>query len=360
MLLSVIIPTRNREDVLSGLLGSLARQPAVPFEWEVLVVDNDSSDDTAERTREATSDFPVPLQYVLETELGLHAARHRGAYEANGEIVAFLDDDMLVEQGWVRGVLPIQEGRADAVMGRILPKWLSSPPEWLYSLCHTDGDNMICGYLGILDLGDETRPLPWHLVFGGNLFIPKQLLFRLGGFNPDSLPPDMLRFRGDGESGLMARFQQEKLASVYEPTATVYHLIDSDRLSREYLARRAFNQGISASFTDYRSRNGLAPQLALEPLRSRALTGLLALPAGSALVTAARKLKRLLSPKRPLPASDVREEMDEAFRRGWLFHRREVRRDEAVRRRLLKETYLDEGRPANLHEQPMQTAGGSS
>ena len=337
MLLSVVIPTRNRARFLEDLLDSLARQVEVPFAWEVVIVDNGSTDDTAAVSDRKNNQLPITIRHVGEPEPGLHCARHRGAKEARGEIVSYIDDDMILETTWVLGAEPIAAGRADAVVGRIMPRWQAPPPDWLQALI----GGGVYGYLGLLDLGTAPRPVDPLMVFGGGCFLPRKLLFELGGFHPDGVPPDRLRYRGDGETALMARFKQAGRLSLYDPRATAWHIIGPERLTAEYLCRRAYHQGVSDSFTQYRAAHGLSgvPPTTTRWERVRQMS-----PAELAQAVA-RKARRgvtgLIGRLTNSPVADVERRMAEAYQAGWRFHREQVNGDPALLEYVLKPTFLD-------------------
>jgi glucosyl-dolichyl phosphate glucuronosyltransferase len=246
--LSVIIPTRNHAQLVSDLLNTLAAQESAAFPWEVLVIDNGSTDQTAHMTKQKCQALPIDIRYIYEGRPGLHNGRHRGALEARGKFLAYLDDDVLVTPAWIRGVERLSKGQADAVMGRVLPKWEVRPPGWLKALSREPG------FLSLLDMGAGGFYIDPRFVYGDNFFIAAKTVFKLGGFHPDGMPANLLRFRGDGEYGLMLKFKAAGMRAWYEPLATVYHRIPRERMSVDYLCRRSYAQGISDSFTEIRAR----------------------------------------------------------------------------------------------------------
>lgn len=346
MHLSVIIPTRNRAPALAVLLESLGNQRPVPFDWEVVVVDNGSTDTTAEVVQRQQATLPITLRCVYEPEPGLHQGRHRGAREARGDVLAYLDDDTIVVRDWVRGNELIAQGRAEAVVGRILPFWGARPPDWVGSLWHwmPQGTGRCMGYLSLLDLGPEVRPVEPGYVYGCNCFIRKVTLEQLGGFHPDGMPRELLRFRGDGETGLMRKFKQQGLRSFYDPRATVLHVIDAHRLTVSYMEQRAYNQGISNSFTVLRAAHGLPGSPAPSPRNLyHRLRGKTPVEVGQAIVRRGRELlKRLvgnLAPNDLYP--DLRTRIAAAYQEGYDFHQREVQNDPDLLAYVLRESYLD-------------------
>jgi hypothetical protein len=262
---SVVVPTRNRAGRVARLLDSIAKIPVTDFSWEVIVVDNGSTDGTAAIVRQAASTAPVPLKYVVEPEPGLHACRHRGAQEACGAVVAYLDDDTQVHREWLRGAEPLRKGLADAVVCRILPQWEAPVPSWLGDLVSTG----VYGPLTLLDLGREQQEVEAGFVWGAGFFIKRSLVFDLAGFHPDTMPVELLRFRGDGESGLMRKFAAAGHRAWYDPASVVEHAVSAERMTHSYLRERSYRQGISDSFSEMReelfSRRGARP--GTEPAR---------------------------------------------------------------------------------------------
>lgn len=337
MLLSVIIPTRNRAAHLADLLDSLAAQEPVTFDWEVIVVDNASTDDTPEVARQKAAALPITIRYAHEPNLGLHHGRHRGAKEAAGTFLGYLDDDMILAPTWIQGVTMAAQGRADAVVGRVLPQWEVQPPGWVKALASEGIDN----YLGLLDLGTTARPVEPVMVLGGNAFLPRQALFELGGFHPDGVPTNLLRYRGDGETGLMVKFKQKGMRSWYDPRATAYHIISADRLTIEYICQRAYRQGISDSFTQIRAAHGLGEV----PFSGHGLgtfvEKLRTIRPAQAAQTVTRKVGKALGLASFLPYHEIQEQIVQAYREGWQFHQDEVRRDPDLLTYVLKPTYLE-------------------
>jgi glycosyltransferase involved in cell wall biosynthesis len=357
VLLSVIIPTRNRAQRLADLLDSLAAQEPVPFEWEVIVVDNASTDATAEVARQKSENLPITIRYVLEPRLGLHHGRHRGAKEAQGTFLGYLDDDTIVAPSWVQGVRLLVQGQADAVVGRILPQWEAEPPGWLQAMIQARGG--VFDYLTLLDLGTVAKPVDPAYVWGANFFLPRQLVFDLGGFHPDAVPSDLLHYRGDGESALMWKFKQAGLRSYYDPMATVFHVIGADRLTLEYICQRAYNQGISASFTQIRAARGLpgsplpnsSNESRSERLNShwKSLKSLYGKLRRKSIADVARivgtrtkrTVARTISKPRKGPYAEIQAKIDKAFRAGWQFHQNEVKTDPGLLEYVLRQTYLE-------------------
>jgi glucosyl-dolichyl phosphate glucuronosyltransferase len=338
ILLSIVIPTRNHAQLVSELLDTFAVQMVVPFQWEVLVVDNGSSDQTAKLAKQKFSSLPIDIRYIHEPRLGLHYGRHRGALEARGRFLAYLDDDVLLTPAWIQGAERLISGQAEAVVGRILPKWEARPPAWLRTLSHEPG------FLSLLDMGPTGFYIDPKFVYGDNFFIATQTLLDLKGFHPDGMPTHQLRYRGDGEYGLMLKFTKAGLRAWYEPIATVYHRIPRERMTMEYLFNRSFAQGISDSFTEIRSKQ-YDPTFLLDhnirhhevirrpfPFYMRRIKEL--------------PLRRILSnllyrvmKHVPLTQHNIKIRLNKALMAGYEYHQAEVRRDPQLLQWVLQMDY---------------------
>src|SRR3989338_6158547 len=152
--ITVILPTRNRADQLQGALERLAAQETGgQFTYEVLIVDNGSTDATRQVVEAWQPRFPVPLRYLYEERPGRPWALNSGMAAARGAIFAFTDDDILTTPTWLAALWRcFQEEGADGVGGKILPQWTAPRPPWL-----TDEAVRHIGELGCLDHGDLRR-----------------------------------------------------------------------------------------------------------------------------------------------------------------------------------------------------------
>ncbi len=342
--LSVIVPTRDRADLLEGLLSSLAVQTCPAERFEVLVVDNGSRD----RTKEVAASFSGRirnLRCLADDRPGLHVGRHLGMKEAGGEILVFADDDVEAAPSWLEGV--DESFREDGVVlagGRNLPKFEAPPPEWILEMWKEDQEgNRILGYLSILDLGEEIRPVDPELVYGCNFSIRKTTLLEAGGFHPDSVPRELIRYRGDGESHVSRHIRRNGYKALYHPKASVHHRVPGDRLTEEYFLRRAFNQGISDSYTEIRERflgaeaapaGGEGSPSLFDRLKGRSPRELFD--------TLLRKCSASLGRENRDRFAIIHRRIAEAYREGRRFHAEEVSKDPALLEWVVKERYFDD------------------
>lgn len=234
--LTVILCTYNRCHGLAEALTTLTRQRVNSnVNWEVLVIDNNSNDNTAEVYNRFRVSFPVSLRYVFEAKQGLSHARNRGINEAFGKWVAFAEDDELADENWVQSVVDtFQEYACDAVAGKIELAWHSPRPTWV-----TDD---LLGFLGHLDYGTTQKLTRDRPPFGGNMAFGKSVFATIGLFDTQ-LGRQGRKLIGGEEIELYDRFLQAGMTAVYQPKALMYHVVDKNRLRKSYFRKLHFNEG---------------------------------------------------------------------------------------------------------------------
>lgn len=254
MFASIIIPTYNRDRYLKQCVLSLTQQSFYTDEYEILIIDNGSTDNTksvSEQLIQSCSKHQI--RYVYEPEPGLLSGRHRGALESKGEICIFVDDDIEASVDWLAAINEgFQDRNVQLIGGRNLPKYESEPPEWLKWFWMEHPLGKFCCELSLLDFGGEVRKIDANYVWGLNFSIRRQALFDLGGFHPDCIPKYLQHFQGDGETGLTRKANEQKLNSIYHPHALVFHRVPASRMTYEYFEQRYFYQGVSSSYTHVR------------------------------------------------------------------------------------------------------------
>ena len=256
-MISVIIPTRNRADLLAASLDSLTRQTLVTSEFEIWVIDNGSTDNTAQVIRQY-QDRLSNLDSIYAEEPGLHTGRHAGMKAARGEILVFADDDIEAFPTWLTA---IKESFADEsvamVGGNNLPMFLEPPPAWLKNMWQrTDRrGNHIVTALSIIEFRKPIKQISPYLIWGCNFAIRKAVLFAAGGFHPDGMPKELIRFRGDGETHVARYVVESGLKCVFNAGASVYHKVTPERMTFKYFRQRGFNQGVSDSYTALRNQD---------------------------------------------------------------------------------------------------------
>jgi glucosyl-dolichyl phosphate glucuronosyltransferase len=253
---SVIIATYNRADDLRDTLGSLAGL-SPQGTWEVIVVDNNSQDETRSVVLEVATRFPVELHYLFEKEQGRCAALNRGIGAARGEIIVTTDDDVRVEADWLdQAADALEQLQCDYVGGKVLPIWGGERPAWL-----PNHGGRPWSVVALLDYGE--KPLVFdqqHVPIGVNLAFRRECFSRAGLWdNRVGRKAGTLLGQEVREWGLRAR--AAGLRGFYAPKMTLRHIITKDRLTKRYFRRWFYWNGISRALLYEQSRiNMEAPE----------------------------------------------------------------------------------------------------
>jgi glucosyl-dolichyl phosphate glucuronosyltransferase len=228
MNITVILCTYNRCQSLAKALSSVAlsRLPE-SVAWEVLVVDNNSRDQTGDVVADFCGRYPSRFRYLFESQPGKSYALNSGIAEAQGDVLAFMDDDVIVEPMWLqRLTAPLLKGKWAGCGGRILPQWRYTSPRWL-----PEGRYALAP-LAAFDLGLEAGRLE-EAPFGTNMAFQKALFAKYGGFRTDLGPRPGSEIRSeDTELGNRLLAAGEQLW--YEPSAIVHHEVHQNRLRKHY------------------------------------------------------------------------------------------------------------------------------
>jgi glycosyltransferase involved in cell wall biosynthesis len=234
---SVIISTHNRSASLRRTVRSILRCTGGDDLYEVIVVDNGSTDDTLEVIRALTQDHSGRrLAYIRECRLGVHNARHAGARAAHAPLLLYTDDDVEVEPQWVRAYVDAFSGHPEMVAagGPALPKWETEPAAWLRDMVASDlASRHMCSELSLIDFGDTFHP-DGGVFFSLNMAIRFDALRMFGGFQPELFGSRLL---GPGEWGLVHVMQRAGAPIGYVPQAMVRHRIPPERMRPEHFER---------------------------------------------------------------------------------------------------------------------------
>jgi glucosyl-dolichyl phosphate glucuronosyltransferase len=241
MNVTVIIVTYNRCQSLARTLQSVAASslPA-SIEWEVLVVDNNSTDQTLQVVEQFGARYPGRFRYLREPNPGKSFGLNAGILASRGDILAFVDDDVTVESTWLRNLTaPLQRREWAGTGGRILLERRFSPPRWLA----LDGPWNMGGMLAGFDLGDKPHELH-EAPYGTNMAFQKSMFEKYGLFRTDLGPSpnrEIPRPNEDTEFGRRLMAAGEHL--YYEPSAVVHHPVPQDRIKKEYFLAWWFDYG---------------------------------------------------------------------------------------------------------------------
>ena len=240
MELSIIISTYNNAASLVRTLDSVAKQDYDKKVWECVVVNNNSTDDTAERVASFAKANPdVNLKFVDEPQQGLSFARNRGIVESKGQIVAFIDDDETVNEGFVSAYIDLFHNHGAFVgSGALKVCYESKRPRWMSHYT----EKMIANPF---DLGKEIVTVTSKITpTGGNMAFNREVFNLYGNFDT-SLGRKGGELFGGEENDIFARVRDLGERVFYTPHAIAYHHIADRKLTPEYFDKLSYGVGVS-------------------------------------------------------------------------------------------------------------------
>lgn len=217
--ISVIICTYNREKFLPGALNSLTKQTVIPDDFEIILVNNNSTDNTELISKRFIDDNPqLHIKYFVETQKGLSAARNRGIKESSAGLIIFIDDDAEVTENYLQTAINFFDkfSNVDSMGGKIIPIYENGKePEWL--------SEYLWGLVTKCDWGDKIRNYPYSKYPPGcSMAFRKKVFDEIGLFNTDLL------LRSD-DKYIFRQMEDANKKYLYNPDFIVYHHIDKER-----------------------------------------------------------------------------------------------------------------------------------
>jgi glycosyltransferase involved in cell wall biosynthesis len=231
-LISIVICTHNRVDLVHNAIASLLEQDILPGKSEFIIVDNASTDHTHEVVEKFMVDHPN-IQYVYEPIIGLSFARNHGWQVARSDYVAYLDDDSLVSPHWLMKALEIIANQSPlAFGGPFYPFYITPKPAWYKDeygsyvkakqACFTDDESFITG---------------------GNMCIRREVLEKEHGF-PEELGMKGNKFSYGEETFLFRRLVTQYGKCLYfDPEFFIYHLVRPEKMHFLTLMQMRFASG---------------------------------------------------------------------------------------------------------------------
>ena len=238
--LSIVICTYNRDKYLQKCLDHLARQTADNEQFEILVINNRSTDSTEQVCRDFQQRNPdLQFRYYFEPRQGLSFCRNRGIEESRSPVISYLDDDAFADTGYADNLISYfkHNPAVDAVGGKVTPIYQSQEPPWM--------SKFLLPLVAALDKGEKTRPFTGReFPIGANMAFRRSALEETGLFHTGlGRKADTL---GSGEEkDLFYRMKKQHRKVHYLPGAHVMHHIPDERLSIEYIKKMA--RGIGKS-----------------------------------------------------------------------------------------------------------------
>jgi len=249
--LTIIICTYNREASLESTLKSLSRQEGIDKDraWEIIVVDNNSNDKTKEIVQRFSKNHNI--RYIFENKQGKSFALNTGIKNANAQILAFTDDDVIVDPYWVASIFKAVKLNPHylAFGGKVVPIWPDKIPSWIQK--EGPYSKPIVGSAIVShDHGDLIKEYDVRMWIppGCNVFFKRKVFELFGGYREDLGPrPGKPGFyHEDSEFGF--RLKKNGVNILYFPKARVYHPVDEKRLTKTFMVRYFWNSGLAYYF----------------------------------------------------------------------------------------------------------------
>ena len=245
---TILICTYNRAPLLRETLAAMQEmtRPA-GCQVDILVVDNNSTDDTATVVAQAATSARFPVTLLSERQQGKSFALNTGLSVATGDVLALTDDDVLPATDWlVRIVAAFRAKDVTFVFGKVLPRWSCTPPPELLTIPAQD----IWGPLAIVDYGDE--PVAYEaantgqrLPIGANLAFLRSALLTIGGWRTDLGKVNNTLISGEDHEIFMRLRRHDLYSGYYDPELSVRHYVPASRLTRRYFRRWFYWHGIT-------------------------------------------------------------------------------------------------------------------
>lgn len=246
--ITVIIPTLNRAEMLDHVLEALLKQTFPQERYELIIIDNGSSDTTASICAKWQNQF-INFKYIYDDHPGIHIGRNRGCMEAKSDFLVYGDDDLFPGITWLEGMYKgFTETDAVLVGGNILPKYESKPPTFIKKMWQSDAQIQMMIAFSCITFPHCRRYVNPLYIFGCSFGIRKDVIMNAGGFHPDGMPDKYMKYRGDGESYISRYVKKKGLKAVIIPEVTAEHFVSVTRMSEERIAQVGYRNGISDAY----------------------------------------------------------------------------------------------------------------
>ena len=247
MELSIIICTYNRAQFLPEALNSLKEQTLDKSRFEVILINNNSTDATEAISKKFEKHTPeINFQYHIESSQGLSFARNKGIEVAQGNIIAFIDDDAIAEPDYAENILKTIEGNPEftGFGGKVIPIYPDGKePAWM--------SKYIQGVVSKVDYGEKTGPFDKKKYpVGCNMIFRREVFDELGAFNVN------LKYRSD-DKYIFLKLRNHNKKILYTPSVVVHHNIDASRLTHEFIVKLCIQIGATEKIRLRESKTGL-------------------------------------------------------------------------------------------------------
>ncbi len=240
MIISAVISTYNRERYLPQVLESLAKQTFAKSDFEIIIINNNSTDTTEAISRGFIASHPeLNCRYIIETRQGLSFGRNRGISESTGKYITFIDDDAFLAHDYLQKVVDafIEYPDIVAVGSKILLHYEDIVPAW--------ENKYLNSLLGWFDPGDEAFDFTSkNYPRGSNMSFTSEVFEKVGLFNTD-LGRVGRNLAGSEEKDIFQRIYAKNYKVKYIPDALVYHCVPFERTTTSFIRRQGIGTGQS-------------------------------------------------------------------------------------------------------------------
>lgn len=240
-MLTAIICTYNRAKYIGNLLESIAKNDLDKNAYEIVLVDNNCTDNTREICEAfASAHKDVNFRYVVEPEQGLSAAKNRGIKEAKGDIIVYIDDDALVDPWYLRTYAEWLSAHPDtqACGGPIEPLYETAEPAWMTPYTKA----LLTAWM---NYGDHVREYPHGRYPGGGNAAYRKSVFEQVGFFNTALGRKGGNLMGSEEKDIFDKMHALNMQVLYLPEPVLHHIIPQTKLERDYFDRLTLQIGKS-------------------------------------------------------------------------------------------------------------------
>lgn len=236
---SIVVCTHNRASMLADCIDSMLKQTIEKNRFEIIIVDNNSTDDTEEIAKEFVKNHNN-IKYFKETIIGYSAPRNCGWQNASGNIIAYIDDDEIAAPNWLENIekaFQIEE-KPDIVGGICMLKYDVNPPDWFIESMGGTNKNR---QKGILNQRTDSY------LGCGNIAFRKEVLEKLGGFSNDFNMKNGFLMMGE-DTDLCQRAIKAGFKLYYDPDIKIYHRMNQKNYDIEVRKQKAEKTGKTARF----------------------------------------------------------------------------------------------------------------
>jgi glycosyltransferase involved in cell wall biosynthesis len=237
---SIIICTFNRLKLLKLCIGSITALQTSPSQFEVVIIDNNSNDGTEDFCKGLSQTYgSYKWKYIRETQQGIAFARTRGAKEAAGNIIAYIDDDCLAEPDWLNEIIIFYDNNSAAMStgGRIIPKYLAPPADWF--------GKYFWGLVGNYDLGNKVFQMKGaRYPSGANMHFRKTSFEKYGYFDGNLGRSGKSLMAGE-EKAMYLKLIGANEKVYYLPQVIVHHHVEGNKFDKEYVKHHSMGIGAS-------------------------------------------------------------------------------------------------------------------